>query len=160
MTSNPSGIFWRISMARRPSSRKTLKDIMESKEIVTDGDLNATALLMRKILHEMSIKPLEWENLTTTFYKKKHGDDIRKIREEKGNLAAALEADQLTWSRFEQVIQILGADSADFSVKLNYPRGISVDCNINLRYKRRGSKSGPEVSVMVDRLINNCEDKE
>lgn len=131
---------------------------MSGDEMVVDGNLNGIALMMRKMLYEMSIKPIEWENLTTSFYRKKWGDDIKKIREEKSNLVTALESEQLTWSRFEQVLQILGADSADFKVTLNYPRGISVDTSINLRFRRRGSKVDPEVSVMVNRLLPKEED--
>lgn len=140
-------------MARRPSKKATLKDIMSSDEMVVEGELNGVALLMRKLLHELSIKPMEWESLTNTYYRRKWGDDVKKIREEKGNLASALEADQITWTRFEQVLQILGADSAEFKVTLNYPREISVDTSIALRFRRRGSKKDPSVDEMMDRLV-------
>lgn len=146
-------------MAKRPS-KTSLREMLIRPEATLDGELNAPALLLRKLLHELGIKPIEWETLTTAYYKKKWGDDVKKIREEKSNLATSLESNAVTWSRFEQVLQILGPDSVDFTVALNYPKDITLDVSVGLRFRRRGSKADPEVTLMVDRMAEEQDEDE
>lgn len=146
-------------MAKRPS-KTSLREMLIRPEATLDGELNAPALLLRKLLHELGIKPIEWETLTTAYYKKKWGDDVKKIREEKSNLATSLESNTVTWSRFEQVLQILGPDSVDFTVALNYPKDITLDVSVGLRFRRRGSKADPEVTLMVDRMAEEQDEDE
>lgn len=146
-------------MAKRPS-KTSLREMLTRPEATLDGELNAPALLLRKLLHELGIKPIEWETLTTAYYKKKWGDDVKKIREEKSNLATSLESNTVTWSRFEQVLQILGPDSVDFTVALNYPKDITLDVSVGLRFRRRSSKVDPEITLMVDRMAEEQEEDE
>lgn len=146
-------------MVRRPS-KTSLREMLASPEADLDGDMNAPALLLRKLLHSLSIKPMEWENLTTAYYRKKWGDDVKKIREEKSNLATSLESDTLTWSRFEQVLEILAPDSVEFTVSLNYPKDITLDTSIAFRYRRRGSKPEPATGSLVERMSIKRADSE
>lgn len=147
-------------MSKR-QTKTSLREMLTRPKATLDGELNATALLLRKLLHSLGIKPIEWETLTTAYYKKKHGDDIKKIREEKSNLATALESDTVTWSRFEQVLEILGPDSVEFTVALKYPKDITLDASVGLRFRRRGSKVGPEITDMVNRMAEvNDKDEE
>lgn len=149
-------------MAKRPS-KTPLREMLKNPKATIDGELNAPAMLLRKLLHELSIKPIEWETLTTAYYRKKWGDDVKKIREEKSNLATSLESDTVTWSRFEQVLQILGPDKVDFTVKLHYPKDIALDVSVGLIFRRRGTKVDPEVTTMVDRMkedLDNGEEEE
>lgn len=149
-----------LSMSTR-QSKTSLREMLTRPDPTLDGELNAPALLLRKLLHELGIKPIEWETLTSAYYKKKWGDDVKKIREEKSNLATSLESDTVTWSRFEQVLQILGPDSVDFTVALKYPKDITLDATVGLRFRRRGSKVDPEITVMVDRMAEvNDDDRE
>lgn len=138
-------------MSKR-QSKTSLKEMLLRPEATLDGDLNVPALLVRKLIHRLSIKPMEWETHTNAYYRKKWGDDIKKIREEKSNLATSLEGNNLTWSRFEQVLHILSPDSVDFTVTLNYPKDVSLDTSVSFRFRRRGSKVEPEVEALVERM--------
>lgn len=119
------------------SKSKSFREILTKPESSTSVETSIPARLLRELLARVGPTPMEWETMMDNYYKVKHGDDFRKIREEKTNLTSALEKDKLSWDRFEQAITILGPDKFKVTVELCYPRDLSVDTTITVRTGRR-----------------------
>lgn len=131
---------------------KSFREIL-TKPATANTETNVPARLLRELLAKIGVTPLEWEELTNQHYKSKHGDDVRKIREEKTNLASALEKDRISWDRFEQAITILGPDRFKVNVELSYPRGLKIDSTVTIRTGKRktmGAVTTVEVSSDED----------
>lgn len=116
---------------------KSFREILTKSDDSNNTETNIPARLLRELLARVGVSPMEWEELMNQYYKSKHGDDVRKIREEKTNLTSALEKDRISWDRFEQAITIMGPDKFKVTVELFYPRGLSVDTSITTRTGKR-----------------------
>lgn len=123
---------------------KSFREIL-TKPATANVETNVPARLLREILARVGVSPMEWEELTNQHYRSKHGDDVRKIREEKTNLASALEKDRISWDRFEQALTILGPDRFKVTVELTYPRGLTVDSTVSVRTGKRKTMGTAQV---------------
>lgn len=118
---------------------KRFKDMLNHPDSMLEGSTNIPSQILRELLAKLAMTPLEWETKMDSFFKDLHGDDLKKIREEKSNLTGALEKDEISWNRFEQALCVLGPNRCRFNVTLEYNDEYEVDATsvIRTRTKRR-----------------------
>lgn len=137
--------------------KPTMKEMLQRPFKVDNTNSNIPARLARNLLAMTSIKPMEWEALMDVYFKNKHADDRRKIREEKTNLVSALEKDNLSWARLEQVLNILGPETVDITVALKYPADVMVETKVSMRTRRRGEAVDPSIQSFSEKLIKEAD---
>ena len=116
---------------------KSFREILTKPTANVSNKANVPARLLHELIAKVSPTPMEWEGLMNQYYRTKHGDDVRKIREDKTNLTSALEKERISWDRFEQALTILGPDKFKITVELCYPRELSVEAAITVRTGKR-----------------------
>ncbi len=112
---------------------KTFKDMLNHPDRYATNESNVPAQLLRQLMAMMAITPIEWETKLDAYFKDLHGDDLKKIREEKSNLTGALEKDTISWNRFEQAINVLGPVRYKFSLSLEFKNEYSVEAKTTVR---------------------------
>ena len=137
--------------------KPTMKEMLQKPFKVDNSNSNIPARLARNLLAMTSIKPMEWEALMDVYFKNKHADDRRKIREEKTNLVSALEKDNLSWARLEQVLNILGPETVDITVALKYPSDVMVETKVSMRTRRRGETIDPSIQMFSEKLVKEAD---
>lgn len=83
-----------------------------------NSDPNELKLLLKEIIDDKRLRPMEWEVLSDRFFNYVHGKDRKQAAQSKTNLARALSKDDLTWGRFVEAIMVLGYDDYEFVVRM------------------------------------------
>ena len=109
---------------------------------------NVPAVFFRDILAEHGPSIAEWDARMERYFRKIHGNDPKIVSQEKTNLTRALTKDTLTWRRFEQAIQIMGAETYTFTLLMEYANGQTFKHKV--RVKNRFGLTAGELEVMSE----------
>lgn len=109
-----------MSEYRVPGTQFTIREIIKDPKRRRDMGQNELTMLMCQILLDHAISLEEWEVMTDRYWRRRYPGDPIRIAQEKTNAARALTSDKLTWMRFDEFIQCLGAESYTYTVTLNY----------------------------------------
>lgn len=112
-----------MSEYRVPGTHYTIREIMNDPRRRKETAENELTALLADILLSHGITLQEWEMLSTRYWNRRYPGNPIKAAQEKTNAARALTMDSLTWNRFDEFIQCLGAVSYDYVVELHYADG-------------------------------------
>ena len=126
-----------MSDYRVPGSLFTLREIIRDPRGRRKTAENELTILFCDILLEHAISLQEWELISDRYWNKRYPGDPIRAAQEKTNASRALTSDKLTWMRFDEFIQCLGAESYSYTVTLNHADGQKSEhiLKIRNRYK-------------------------
>lgn len=126
-------------MAKSPVKRKsTFRELLMTQDKKVDESTNILATLFRDMLATYGITPSEWDFRVDRYYSRLHTNakgevDRKRVDQDKSNLTRALNKNRIPLKRFEEGICVLGAESCDYSVQLNFPNGYSNAHKVRVR---------------------------
>lgn len=115
------------------SKPKVFKDMLQFPDRYPTDESNVPCLIIRELLATLDIGHLDWENKMQNYFASIHGDDLKKIREEKANLTGALERDVISWKRFEQALHVIAPNRVRFKVSLEFADEVEVESQVIIR---------------------------
>lgn len=102
---------------------RNFRDMLEAPDKRIGDAKNILARLFRGILMEHGIMPSQWDAMVDRYFRSRLSrtpKDSKAINQDKYNFIRALEKDKLSIGRFETAINILGAESVEFMLTMNW----------------------------------------
>lgn len=109
-----------MSKYRVPGAGYTIREIvMDPVKRKKTAENELTKLFCDILLdHQLSLD--QWEILMDRYWRRRYPNDPIRAAQEKTNASRALTSNNLTWMRFDEFIQCLGAESYEYSVTLHF----------------------------------------
>lgn len=118
-------------MNKGPIKKKsTFRELLMSPDKKAGEATNILATLFRDMLSTYGITPSEWDQRVDRYYSRLHTNakgevDRKRVDQDKSNLTRALNKDRIPIKRFEEGVAVLGAETCEYSITLNFPNGYS-----------------------------------
>ncbi len=135
-----------------PGTDFTIREILKDPKRRMATAENELTVLMADILLGLKISLQEWELLSDRYWRKRYPNDPIKAAQEKTNAARALTMNKITWKRFDEFIQTLGAESFSYKVALTFVDGRTSEHTLKLknRYKDKVDASTKDIGDESD----------
>lgn len=117
-------------MKTRSQQKTTFRELLLAPDKKKGEATNVLAILFRDMLIAQGIMPSEWEHRVERYFTRLHTNaqgevDKKRVDQDKSNLTRALTKDRLPLKRFEEGVAVLGAESVQYTVQLNFPNNYS-----------------------------------
>lgn len=102
---------------------RNFRDMLEAPDKRIGESQNILARLFRGILMDHNVTPSQWDAMVDRYFRSRLSrtpKDSKAINQDKYNFIRALEKDKLSIGRFETAINILGAESVEFMLTMNW----------------------------------------
>lgn len=115
--------------------KQTFRDLITANGKRKDSAENLPALMFRDVLDTHGISLSEWEMRMDRYFRRKYGNDVKRINSDKGNLMRSLAKDKITWDLWEIVKRILGPVRVKYTVQMTFADGRTYEHNYVVRYR-------------------------
>lgn len=109
-----------MSRYRVPGHAFTIREIVMDPGKRKETAENELTRLFCDILLSHQITLDQWELMTDRYWRRRYPNDPIRAAQEKTNASRALTSNNLTWMRFDEFIQCLGAENYEYSVTLHF----------------------------------------
>ena len=126
----------KLSRTRSRTASKNIRDLLNDSRKRIDEAENIPAKLLRRVFLQCGVMPGQWEKAVDLYYNRMFPEDMRKAHQYKSNLLRALNSPKISWKRFNEALEVIGAKSYEFHMKCEFASGHTLKFKETLKNRR------------------------